>query len=173
MDDVERAYVLTYSGKKADHKGNICCIWTRWLFLIGLKIEFTTINNICTDIYIYIFFVLSDITIVIDVLHLWETIWYKVSSISHVHKLFYTCYCSSIWLHHHSIVYNLFTSILFFTLPCPCICMCYSMLWGEILSSTCRFFYGLKFCASKGRTNVLILFALASCCVCSFDGWHE
>ena len=30
------------------------------------------------------------------------------------------------------------------------------MLKGEILSSTCRFFYGLKFCASKGRSNVLV-----------------
>ncbi len=38
---------------------------------------------------------------------------YKVSSISYVYELFYTCYCSSLWLHHHSFVYNLFTSILF------------------------------------------------------------
>jgi hypothetical protein len=45
----------------------------------------------------------------------------------------------------------------FSTLPCAFVCVRYSMLEGEILSSTCRFFYGLKFCASKGRTNVLVL----------------
>ena len=64
------------------------------------------------------------------------------------------------------IITQLFTTFLplyvfLSTLPCASRCVRHSMLGGEILSSTCRFFYGLKFCASKGRTSVLVL--LSSC----------
>ena len=59
-------------------------------------------------------------------------------------------------------VYNLFTSLSLScareldSRPYAFLCVRHSMLKGEILSSTCRFFYGLKFCASKGRSNVLV-----------------
>lgn len=107
-----------HTKEKADHKGNICSIWTRWLFFIGLSMEFTSDKqHLYRHIYISIVFVLSDqIFFVIDVLHLHENRWWcKVSSISSssssINELFCTCYCSYMHMAPTSLnVYNLFTS---------------------------------------------------------------
>jgi hypothetical protein len=120
--------------------------------------------------HMHIFFVLSDITIVTDVLHLWETIWYKVSLMCHVYELFHTCYCSYMYiyiymrLYHYSIVYNLFNSIHFLLSHVyVCVCASFDALERNSIVYLSFSFYGLKLCAANGRTNFLIL--LSSRCI--------
>jgi hypothetical protein len=94
----------------------------------------------------HIIFVLSDITIVSDVVHLWVSIEYKVSSISSFTLIIAHIYGSIITL-----LFTTFPPLHFFFCSPMCKQMCASyMLKGEILSFTCRFFCELKFCASKG-----------------------